>query len=112
MKKTKCYSVRLQSLTQISSKCLKAKAFNGSEALIPISQYFGEDYSVQKSNAYWIAAWLLEKDDVHLQCSFKKEGWYNPRTGNVEPPIQITIEKHTPTKVEITQTTPHDSLTR
>lgn len=52
----KCYSVRLESLTRISDKCYKAKAFDGSEALIPESQVFGQDFEVVKSDAYWISA--------------------------------------------------------
>lgn len=96
MPKTKVYSVRLQSLTSISAKCYKAKAFDGSEALVPKSVVFGQDWNVQKSDAYWIAAWFLEKEDVHLQCSFKKEGWFNPEKGTVEPPYHFEIEHHKP----------------
>jgi hypothetical protein len=69
--KTLCYSVRLASLTEISERCYKAKAFDGSEALIPKSQVFGEDNDVQKCDAYWISAWILERKD--LQFSEKKE---------------------------------------
>lgn len=75
--KTKCYSVRLESMTPISSKCYKAVAFDGSEALIPASQVFGKDYEVMKSEAWWISAWWLEKDDVSLQYSTKKCKWFN-----------------------------------
>lgn len=99
MAKTKVYSVRLQSLTSISPKCYKAKAFDGSEALVPKSVVFGQDYEVQKSDAYWIAAWFLEKDDVQLQCSSKKEGWFNPEKEIVEAPYSLIIEKHTPTPI-------------
>lgn len=94
MPKTKCYSVRLQSLTSISSKCFKAKGFDGSEALIPKSQVFGSDYDVQKSEAYWISAWILEKKEI--QYSTKKEGWYNPQTGRVEAPYFLEITHHKP----------------
>jgi hypothetical protein len=75
--KTKCYSVRLESMTLISPKCYKAVAFDGSEALIPASQVFGEDYEVMKSEAWWIASWWLEKDDVSLQFSTKKCKWFD-----------------------------------
>lgn len=74
MKKTKCYSVRLQSLIQITEKCFKAIAFDGSEALIPVQFVFGQDYEVVKSDAYWIAAWILERKD--LQFSTKKVKWF------------------------------------
>ncbi|MFN3802467.1 hypothetical protein [Belliella pelovolcani] len=73
--KTKCYSVRLESMTPISPKCFKARAFDGSEALIPASQVFGQDWDVMKSEAWWISAWWLEKDDVSLQHSSKKLKW-------------------------------------
>ena len=58
--KTKCYSVRLDSLVQISDKCYLATAFDGSEDYIPSKFIFGYDPAVQKSNAYWIAAWILK----------------------------------------------------
>lgn len=108
--KTKCYSVRLKSLTQTTSKCFKAIAFDGSEALIPASQVFGEDYSVQKSEAYWISCWILEQKNLQYSC--KKIGWYNPKTNKVEPKIEITIEKHTPQKITILNTIPNAELTR
>ena len=56
--KTLCYSVRLESLTRISDKAYKAVAFDGSSDVIPASQVFGQDWDVQKSDAYWISAWI------------------------------------------------------
>lgn len=94
--KTKCYSVRLQSLTSISEKCYKAKGFDGSEALIPKSQVFGRDWDVQKSDAFWISAWILEQKDI--QYSNKKEGWFNPDKNIVEPPYYLEITHHKPEK--------------
>jgi hypothetical protein len=76
-KKIKCYSVRLESLTDFSEKSYKAVAFDGSTAFIPKSMVLGEDYEVQKSDAYWIAAFILEKDDCKLQYSSKKVKWFN-----------------------------------
>jgi len=73
--RTLCYSVRLESLTHISPKCYKAVAFDGSEALIPASQYFGVDYEVIKTEAHWISAWVLEKKSI--QYSTKKCKWFN-----------------------------------
>lgn len=75
--KTKCYSVRLQSLVSISDRAYKATAFDGSTAIIPKSQVFGLDYDVQKSDAYWIAAFILDKPDCKLQFSSKKVMWFN-----------------------------------
>ncbi|MDR1883737.1 MAG: hypothetical protein LBR26_13275 [Prevotella sp.] len=73
-KKTKCYSVRLESLFSISEKAYKATAFDGSTAVIPKSQVFGQDFDVQKSDAYWISAWILEQKE--LQYSNKKVRWF------------------------------------
>ncbi len=108
--KTKCYSVRLESLVSISDKAYKARAFDGSEAIIPKSQVFGTDYDVQKSEAYWIASWLLEKEDVHLQCSFKKEAWFDKDSGEMLPTYHV--EHHKPQKLEPVKSNLHDELAR
>ncbi len=97
MQKTKCYSVRLEKLVSISDRCYKAIAFDGSTAFIPKSQVFGEDFEVQKSNAFWIAAWVLDKDDVSLQFSTKKQAWFCKETGEMLP--TYTVEKHVPNKI-------------
>ena len=73
-KEIKCYSVRLESLTSISEKAYKATAFDGSFAILPKSQVFGQDYEVQKSDAYWISAWILGQKK--LQYSSKKVQWF------------------------------------
>lgn len=91
--KTKCFSVRLQSLVSISDKAYKAIAFDGSTAIIPKSQVFGPDYEVQKSAAYWISAWILEQKNI--QYSDKKEAWFS-EDGRMLP--KITITKHKPEK--------------
>jgi hypothetical protein len=93
--KTKCYSVRLESLTSISPKCYKAVAFDGSEDFIPSSQVFGQDYEVTKSDAYWISAWILEKKSIQYSC--KKERWFDSETGKMLP--KVTIERHIPEKI-------------
>lgn len=93
--KTKCYSVRLSSLVDISDKACKATAFDGSVAILPKSQIFGQDYSVMKSDAYWISEWILEKKD--LQYSTKKEAWFDEK-GNMLPSYHI--EHHKPSKVQ------------
>jgi phosphoribosylaminoimidazole carboxylase (NCAIR synthetase) len=94
--KSLCYSVRLSSLTAISDKCYKATAFDGSEALIPKSQVFGQDYSVQKSEAYWISEWILKQKS--LQYSGKKQATFDSVTRKEVP--TWTIEKHEPTKID------------
>ena len=90
--KSLCYSVRLSSLTAISDKCYKATAFDGSEALIPKSQVFGQDYSVQKSEAYWISEWILKQKS--LQYSTKKQAFFDTVTRKEVPHYVVT--KHTP----------------
>lgn len=110
MKKTLCYSVRLQGLRSISDKAYVAKAFDGSEAVIPKSQVFGPDLDIQKSEAYWIAAWILDKKE--LQYSSKKQGWYNPATRRIEPATYTVVERHVPEKVEPITPTVDATLTR
>lgn len=102
----KCISVRLESFILITPKCYKAVAFDGSEALIPKSQYFGQDYDVTKSEAYWITEWILER--VNLQHGskstiFTKEG---KNIGN------IVFEHHTPKKLDLTTITHDKNLER
>lgn len=94
--KSLCYSVRLNSLTVISDKCYLATAFDGSEALIPKSQVFGQDYSVQKSEAYWISEWILKQKS--LQYSSKKQATFDTITRK-QVPVWV-IEKHEPIKIK------------
>lgn len=97
---TKCYSVRLSEMRQISSRAYLARAFDGSEAIIPASQVFGVDCSVAKSEAWWISAWILERKE--LQYSDKKSAVFNER-GQMIP--TVTITHHTPTeKVPVVNT--------
>jgi hypothetical protein len=93
--RTKCYSVRLESLFSISEKAYKACSFNGAEDIIPKSQVFGRDWDVIKSEAYWIAAWLLEKKNI--QYSTKKEAWFD-ETGKRQP--SYTVTKHVPDRIK------------
>jgi hypothetical protein len=103
--KTKCYSVRLQSLVGISDRALKAVAFDGSSAILPKSQVFGADFSVEKSDAYWISAWILEQKE--LQYSSKKEAWFD-ESGNMVP--HFYIERHKPGHIDPVQSNLHGSL--
>lgn len=91
--RTLCYSVRLESLVRISDKAYKARAFDGSTAIIPASQIFGMDYDIQKSDACWISAWILGKKSI--QYSGKKRAWFD-ENGHIMP--TYTIERHTPEK--------------
>lgn len=90
--KVKCLSVRLESLLKISDKCYKAISFDGSQDLIPVSQVFGQDYEVQKSDAYWISEWILTKKNI--QFSHKKEAWFDSETRMMLPKYSEKI--HTP----------------
>lgn len=106
--RTKCYSVRLKSLVKISDKAYRATAFDGSVDIIPSSQVFGEDYSVMKSEAYWISSWILEKKSI--QYSSKKIAWYDFDTDSMMP--HVKIEVHTPERIEPKETTPDAGLIR
>jgi hypothetical protein len=108
--KIRCYSVRLQSLRSISDKAFLAKGFDGSEAIIPKSQVLCPDDDVQKSEAYWISAWILEKKE--LQYSTKKEGWFNPLSYRIEPVITTVVERHIPERIEPKNISPDDSLVK
>jgi hypothetical protein len=105
MKKTKCYSVRLDSLVQISEKAYKATAFDGSTAIIPVSQVFGPDYEISKSDAYWVSAWILEQKE--LQYSTKKVGWFD-ENGRRLP--NYHVEKHVPGAKEAVPSNEIDEL--
>lgn len=88
---TKAYSVRLKSLVSISDKAFKAVSFDGSTDILPKSVVFGPDFGVIKSNAYWIAAWILQKKDI--QYSSKKEAFFNEK-GVMVP--SVTVETYIP----------------
>lgn len=91
---TLCYSVRLESLVRISDKAFRATAFDGTSDIIPASQVFGRDYEVQKSDAWWVSAWILGKKSI--QYSTKKQAWFD-ENGHQMP--TYTIERHTPEKL-------------
>ena len=93
MKKTQCFSVRLESLFSISDKAYKARSYDGSEDILPKSCVFGKDHEVKKSDAYWVASWILPKKKI--QYSNKKQRWFD-ESGKMLP--TVTYERHTPTK--------------
>lgn len=86
----------MESLTSISEKAFKARSFDGSEDIIPKSCVFGTDYQVIKSDAYWIAAWILEKKN--LQFSSKKSAWFDENGSKIDEPLKV--ERHSPDKKE------------
>lgn len=75
---------------EISPRAYKAVGFDGSEAIIPKSQVFGLDVEVSKSDAWWIAAWILEQKS--LQYSAKKVAWFDEK-GNKMPYIYKEYHK-------------------
>src|SRR5690606_29623109 len=93
--RVKCYSVRLAGLVSVSDLAYRATAYDGSSDIIPKSQGFGQDHEVQKSDAYWLSAWILEKRSI--QYSTKKEAWFDSDTGDRLP--TITVTKHKPEKL-------------
>ena len=95
MKNILCYSVRLESLVRISPKAFKATAFDGNSDIIPASQVFGHDFEVQKSDAWWISAWILEKKSI--QYSGKKQAWFDDAGNRLS---DYHIERHEPAKVD------------
>lgn len=92
--RTKCYSVRVESMLRITASAYKVRTFDGREDIIPASQVFGIDFDVTKSDAYWIAAWILPKKNI--QWSDKKVAWFD-EDGNRLP--EYTVKKHRPVKV-------------
>jgi len=109
MSKVKCYSVRLESMISISEKCYKATAFDGSSALIPKSQVFGQDYDVQKSDAWWISEWILKQKE--LQYSSKKESWFEKELSHASNE-GVEIERHIPEEKECVETEPIAELVK
>lgn len=103
----KAISVRLESLVSISDKCYKATAFDGSEALIPKSQVFGQDWDVTKSDAYWISEWILSK--VSLQYSPKKWTIFSKDGRNIG---QIELTHHVPQKLYKSKISHDEALKR
>lgn len=94
--RVKCYSVRLASLELISPLAYKAIAFDGSSSIIPASQVYGRDDEINKSDAYWISAWILERKT--LQYSRKKLAYFDKDTRRMLP--NVIIEKHHPDYVQ------------
>lgn len=83
--------MRVAAIAQISPKAYKISSFDGSEDIIPSSCVFGRDYEVAKSDAYWIASWILEKKKIQYST---KVAWFNKETGNKLPTYKV--EKHIP----------------
>jgi len=93
-----CYSVKVKEIYSISDKCLKVVCFDGSSDLIPVSQYYGRDWDVEKSESHWISAWILERKD--LQYSPKKSAEFEREEHEYlltqKRSREIIIETHIP----------------
>lgn len=96
--KTLCYSVRLKSLERLSDKAYRATAFDGSTDIIPVSQVYARDYETQKSDAWWISAWILDKKDI--QYSTKKKAWFDEHRNRMN---DFQVVRHTPEKMDAVQ---------
>lgn len=107
----KCFSVRLKDFIRISEKAYKAYAFDGSSAIIPVSQYFGEDIETTKSKGYWLTEWILKKTNIQRKLSDPKVSWFNkygekcqkPERGPRKATFTVTYKnkkdnKHIPAK--------------
>lgn len=93
--KVKCYSVRCSSFVPVSPLAYKIECFDGRTDIIPASQVFGLDLSPTKSEAVWIAEWILKKKNV--QYSTKKAAWFDSETRKMVPHYVreiITPKKH------------------
>lgn len=106
-RRTLCFSVRLESLVSISDKAYKAHSYDGSEDILPKSCVFGQDYEVLKSDAYWIAAWVLPKKK--LQYSPKKQAWFDENGKRL--PTYSSVH-HKPSSVAPLSDNSIDSLVR
>lgn len=93
--KIRCFSVRLKSLIQISDKAYKATAFDGSTAIFPISQIYGENL-FDKPNTFWISEWILARKTI--QYSHKKEAFFDSKTRKMLPTIKVSM--HIPAPIE------------
>lgn len=76
-KPTKCISVRLKAFFKVSEKCYKAIAFDGTNDLIPASEYYGPDNETTKSKAYWIAEWILKRKILQRKTKDPKIAWFD-----------------------------------
>lgn len=110
MSKVKCYSVRLASLEAISEKAYKATAFDGTTAIIPKSQVFGSDTDVEKSDAWWISAWILEQKE--LQYSQKKVSYFDKDRADFIPDTGVEVERHIPQEKAAIETAPIPELVK
>lgn len=100
--------MRIKELTRITPMAYKAVCFDGSQDIIPAKQVFGIDFDVEKSDAYWISAWILEKKN--LQYSTKKVAWFDSETMKMLP--KITIKKHIPEEKQSVDGNEIESLRR
>ena len=104
--RTKCYSVRVKSIQAISPRAYKVSSFDGGEDILPSSCIFGQDYEVQRSDAYWIASWILEKKNI--QYSTRKVAWFDSETRKMLP--EYVVSHHIPELMEVKEDNIIDQL--
>lgn len=86
-----CYSVKLVEYYRISPKATKIFSYDGGKLIIPTSCMLKPD--PRADNAYWIAAWILDKNRGKFQFSDKIKGWFDPRKRDVRQYIEIEIHE-------------------
>lgn len=72
-----CYSVRVESIVRYGN-AYKVRTFDGQEDFIPAQFVYERDLDVEKSEAWWISAWILERK--HVQYSAKKSASFDRQT--------------------------------
>lgn len=80
----------------MSDKACLAESYDGSKDIIPISQIYGLDSDVSKSDAYWISEWILSNKS--LQYSHKKQAWFDKDKRLMLP--TYSVERHKPEKIK------------
>jgi hypothetical protein len=95
MPKLFCTSIKLQALIRITDKCYKAIAFDGSEALFPVSQVVCED--LENENAWWVTDWILQQKTI--QHSKKRQAWIDTDTLDIRVYYPTIVEHHVPTPI-------------
>lgn len=87
---TKCFSVAVKDCQRISANCFRVVTYDGSEALVPVSQVYGTD--PLKPGNMLLTSWILERKN--LQYSSKTPIWVDEHSGNVVKRGQLHSTVH------------------
>lgn len=92
------YSVKLESIERISPKCWKVRDVNGTEALIPDSQYLERDS--EREDSHWFSKWILERVNLKYDHKIKKyKSFYATESSDINCYYEEKII-HVPEKLE------------